>query len=229
MRPRTATPRSRSDVRTRPVSAPSERAKGRRSPSARSTNHPIVLVPSLANVSNTTVNEISRAELEAWATLSQNRRRPHESRSAVTFGRARPNSAVEHHCHFSREGGTPGRGGTTTTVAPIRGVDMHRCNLEQFASGHNSTASSAVRVLSTPLPSGGNRNSGFRGTANGAHKRSSYRDGPEYEGCGRRTLVRDQRLDGCSMGRAGHDAEENQQDRADISVRCVAIHSYTHQ
>lgn len=249
VRPRTATSQPCSDARTRPASAPSEVVK-RRSRSASSTNRPLVLVPSLANVPNTAASEISRAELEAWATLSQIKRRPHESRPTVTFDRACPNSAVGHHSrHYSREGSTPGRGRTTMTTAP-RGVDMHRCNLEQFGSGQNS----AAVAMATPsakadtaawskqqyhraaramlLPSAGKNSAGFQKTAGGAHTRGgSYHDGPGYDGCGggRQTLVRDHHLDDCNnVGRAEHDAghqREHQQDRSDISVRCVVLHS----
>lgn len=239
----------------RPASAPLERGKKRLSPSAKSSNHPPpVLVPSLANVSNTTVNGISRAELEAWATLSQNTRRSHESRPTVTFGRARPNSAGEHHCRYSREGGTPGRGQTTRTVVP-RGTDMHISDLKQVGPGQNyNTAGTVVtpaeangvawskqqhqraaQVSSMPVPSAGKCSSGFRGTADGAHnRRSSYHDRPGCDdGCGR-TLVRDQHLDGRSMGRAerdeaGHQRENHEGRRSDISVRCVALHSQMHQ
>lgn len=235
VRPRTATSRSRSDARTRPVSAPSKRVKetNRRSRSAGSINQPLVLVPSLGNVTSTTVvNEISRAELEARATLRQNTRRPRESRPTVTFDRAGPSSAY-YHCQYAREGSTPGRGRKTTTAVP-REVDMHRCNLEQFgyavvtpvkASGA-AWCQRAARA--TPLTPAENRNSGCIGTADGSNNRSDYHDGPGYEGSGGQALDRDQYLDGYNMDRAEHGAgqqREHQQGRSDISVRCVALHS----
>lgn len=237
VRPRTTTSRSRSDARTRPVSAPSERVKCRPR-SASSKHNPIVFAPSLASASNTVVNGISRAELEAWATLSQTRR-PRESRpTAASFDRARPNSAAEHRSsQYLREGGTPGRGRTTTTAVPASRVDMHRCSLEQFGSGHGPAAVDAATpgkasgaallyqraAQATPLPSTGKYSYGLRGTADGSCNRGSYHDGPGYNGCGRQMPVRDQ-----DLSRAEHDAghqREHQQDRSDISVRCVALHS----
>ncbi|CAN0465921.1 unnamed protein product, partial [Ectocarpus sp. 12 AP-2014] len=65
VRRRTPTSRSRSGARGRPGSAPPGRSE-RLSPCVRP-NREEVFVPSLENVS--TVNAISKAELQAWATL----------------------------------------------------------------------------------------------------------------------------------------------------------------
>lgn len=100
--------RPRPQSRTRPVSAPPQTAK-RYSPCAGNgnrnvnDNHPAVLIPSLPNAF--IMGAMSRAEIEAWATLPPNTedesrghsaRRHCESRPMVTFDkRDRPTSASE--------------------------------------------------------------------------------------------------------------------------------------
>lgn len=184
------------------------------------------------------MNEISRAELEAWATLHQNTRRPRESRPTTVAG-----PSTDYWCQYSREIDTPVRGCTATDVP--RGVDMHRSNHQQFGWGHSTAVALATpagdsgaawyqrAARTTPLPSGVKYSSGFRGPAGGANNRSNYHDGPRSDGGDKQTLPRHQYLSGCNTDQeehaAGHQQRQNQHDRSDISVRCVALHSCMHR
>lgn len=134
VRPRSTTLRPHSEARARPASAPPPARVKRRSPSSASKrNHPAVLIPSLPNTS--IVGKVSRAELEAWATLRsiteeephvRSARRHRESRPmVVTFDRARPNSTSEQYSSYDRTDGAPfDRQRPTKVVKKPRGFDV---------------------------------------------------------------------------------------------------------
>lgn len=232
--------------RTRPVSAPTGRLR-HRPPSATSRNLPATaLVPSLANAP--TVNGISQAELEAWATLSHGTRRSREPKATVSFDRARPRSAFDRPSSWGTVGAPQGPMTSVVANDPRKG-DAIRFNMEQldpgldFGAAASATTTTdqqvegapwgkpqyqgAAKTSKTPSTSAGRFTTEFRRTVDdsciGALSRC-YRDSPGRLAGGSGALARGQNFDDCREGRPEHQAvlrRQRDRDRSDISVRCV--------
>ncbi len=196
-----------------------------------------VLVPSLANAP--TVDGISQVELEAWATLSHSTRQSRGPKATVSFDRVRPSSALDrsYSSSWRNVSAGPAPQGTTSVATKRGGKDMVRSDLEHSSAGlefgvatseksndRTKPHQGVAKALRPPSTSAGNFLAGFRRTVDdsciGAHSHGR----PGCIAAGSIALARGQNHDGCSAGRAEHEAilqRQRGRDRSDISVRCV--------